>query len=65
MSINKFDISRGGFLAGKKTYITAITGIIGALGAYLIGEMDLIQTFQTVWPLIAVAFLRKGVEDTL
>ncbi len=63
MSINKCDISRGGFLAGKKTYITAITGIIGALGAYLIGEMDLVQTFQAVWPLIAVAFLRKGVEN--
>ncbi len=60
-----YDISRGGFLAGKKTYITAITGIIGAIGAYLIGEMDLIQTFQTVWPLITVAFLRKGVQDKL
>lgn len=65
MPFNNYDISRGGFLAGKKTYITAITGIIGAIGAYLIGEMDLIQTFQAVWPLIAVAFLRKGVEDKL
>ncbi len=65
MSINNFDISRGGWLAGKKTYITAVTGIVAALGAYLVGEMDLIQTFQTVWPLIAVAFLRKGVEDKL
>jgi len=60
-----YDISRGGFLAGKKTYITAITGIIGALGAYLIGELDLMQTFQAVWPLITVAFLRKGVQDKL
>ncbi len=65
MSINKFDISRGGFLAGKKTYITAITGIIGALGAYLTGDMTLVETFQVVWPLITVAFLRKGVEDKL
>ncbi len=63
MSINNFDISRGGLLAGKKTYITAITGIVGALGAYLTGDMTLIETFQIVWPLIAVAFLRKGVED--
>ncbi|NQV82189.1 MAG: hypothetical protein HQ494_00090, partial [Rhodospirillales bacterium] len=53
------------FLAGKKTYITAVTGIVAAIGAYLIGEMDLVQTFQTIWPLITVAFLRKGVEDTL
>ena len=63
MSINNFDISRGGWLAGKKTYITAVTGIVAALGAYLAGEMDLIQTFRAVWPLIAVAFLRKGVAD--
>ncbi len=61
MSINKFDISRGGWLAGKKTYITAVTGIVAALGAYLTGEMDLIQTFQAVWPLLTVAFLRMGV----
>ena len=54
MSINNFDISRGGWLA---------TGIVAALGAYLSGEMDLIQTFPAVWPLIAVAFLRKGVAD--
>lgn len=55
------DISTGGFLAGKKTYITAITGIVGAVGAYLVGEMTLVETFQVVWPLIAAAFLRKGI----
>jgi len=65
MRIPTYNISRGGFLAGKKTYITAVTGIVAAIGAYLIGEMDLVQTFQTIWPLITVAFLRKGVEDTL
>lgn len=65
MTMTNFDISRGGFLAGKKTYITALTGILTAIGAYLIGEMDLIQTFQVVWPLISVAFLRKGVADKL
>ncbi len=65
MSITKHDFSRGGFLAGKKTYITAATGILTAVGAYLIGEMNLVETFQVVWPLISVAFLRKGVEDKL
>lgn len=55
------DISSGGFLAGKKTYITAITGIVGALGAYLVGDMTLVEAFQIVWPLISVAFLRKGI----
>lgn len=56
-------IATGGFLAGKKTYITAVTGIVGAVGAYLVGEMTLIEAFQVIWPLITVAFLRKGVAD--
>ena len=38
MSMTKYDFSRGGFFAGKKTYITAATGILTAIGAYLIGE---------------------------
>ncbi len=59
------DISRGGFLAGKKTYITALTGTLAAIGAYLTGDMNLVETFQVVWPLISVAFLRKGVADKL
>lgn len=58
------DIATGGFLAGKKTYITAVTGIIGAVGAYLIGEMTLIEAFQVIWPLVSVAFLRKGIADS-
>ncbi len=58
------DISSGGFLAGKKTYVTAVTGIVGALGAYLVGDMTLVETFQVVWPLISVAFLRKGLQAT-
>lgn len=57
------DIATGGFLAGKKTYVTAVTGIVGAVGAYLVGEMTLVDAFQVIWPLIAVAFLRKGVAD--
>ena len=56
-------IATGGFLAGKKTYITAVTGIVGAIGAYLTGEMTLVEAFQVIWPLVTVAFLRKGVAD--
>jgi len=57
------NITTGGFLAGKKTYIAAVTGVVGAIGAYLVGEMTLIEAFQVIWPLITVAFLRKGVAD--
>jgi hypothetical protein len=57
------NIAAGGFLAGKKTYIAAVTGIVGAVGAYLAGEMTLIEALQAIWPLVTVAFLRKGVAD--
>jgi hypothetical protein len=56
-------IPSGGFLAGKKTYITAITGVVGAVGAWLVGEMTLVEAFQVIWPLVSVAFLRKGVAQ--
>ena len=56
-------IASGGILAGKKTYITAVTGVVGAVGAYLVGEMTLVEAFQAIWPLVTVAFLRKGVAD--
>ena len=65
MSTTNYDFSHGGWLAGKKTYITAATGILTAIGAYLIGDMTLVETFQIVWPLISVAFLRNGVENKL
>ena len=58
------DIIKGGFLQGKKTYITAVTGIIAAVAGYLVGDLDLNQTLQAVWPLATMAFLRKGVSDS-
>lgn len=57
------DFFNGGFLAGKKTYITAATGIISAVAAYLIGEMDLVQVFQTIAPLVSIIFLRKSINS--
>lgn len=57
------DILAGGFLKGKKTYVTSVTGIIGAIAAYLIGEISLVESFQVIWPLAAVFFLRKGLEN--
>ena len=58
------DILKGGFLQGKKTYITAATGIIAAVAGYLVGDIDLTQMLQAVWPLATMAFLRKGVADS-
>ena len=55
------NVMSGGFFKGKKTYITAILGIATAIGAYLTGDMNLVEMFQTVVPLAAVGFLRAGV----
>ncbi|MBN2779943.1 MAG: hypothetical protein JXQ74_02635 [Alphaproteobacteria bacterium] len=56
-------IINGGLLKGKKTYITTTLGLLSALGAYLIGEMDLAGFLQTVFPLVGILFLRKGIAD--
>ncbi len=55
-------IINGGMLKGKKTYITTTIGILTAVGAYLIGEMDLVNLLQTVFPLAGILFMRKGLE---
>ena len=55
-------IINGGMLEGKKTYITTTIGILTAVGAYLIGEMDLVNLLQTVFPLAGILFMRKGLE---
>lgn len=55
------NVVSGGMLAGKKTYITAVVGIVGAVGAYLVGEADLFQTFQLIVTAVAAASIRAGV----
>ena len=57
-------VMSGGFLSGKKTYITAILGILAAVGAYLMGGMNLVEMLQTAVPLAAVGFLRAGVSNS-
>ncbi len=57
-------IINGGFLKGKKTYITTIIGILTAIGAYLIGEINLVNLLQTVFPLAGIFFIRKGMKET-
>ncbi len=53
----------GGFLKGKKTYITSGLGILGAIGAYLSGDMGLTDMIQTVFPLASMIFMRSGIEN--
>lgn len=55
-------IVQGGFLSGKKTYIVAFTGILGAVAGYLTGEAGLVDTFQIILTALLGAGLREGVS---
>ncbi|MHA1540813.1 MAG: hypothetical protein ACTSXL_03895 [Alphaproteobacteria bacterium] len=56
-------IINGGMLKGKKTYITTTIGILTAIGAYFVGEMNLVNLLQTVFPLAGILFMRKGMKN--
>jgi hypothetical protein len=62
MSLLK-NIINGGMLAGKRTYIISGLGILSAIGAYLVGDTNLLDAISGIFPLAAIYFLRKGLED--
>lgn len=57
------NINEGGFLKGKKTYITAALGVLGAVGLYLTGEADLATALQTIIAALSAAFIRNGIKN--
>ncbi len=52
----------GGFLKGQRTYIISTAGILTAVGAYLVGDIDIFSLLQTVFTLGGIYFLRKSNE---
>jgi hypothetical protein len=48
-------------LKGYKTYITAIIAVVGALGAFLTGEMQLADAAQIIVTALIGAFVRNGI----
>ena len=53
------------FLAGKKTYITAIGIIVSAAVGFLTGGVDLLTSVTTVLQGLGLAALRAGVAKTV
>ena len=49
-----------GILSGKKTYVTAIVGVITAVAAHLTGEMEFSDMVRTIWVAVMAIFLRNG-----
>ena len=56
-------IFRGGYLSGYRTYIIAATGILSAVGAYLVGDSDLFTMLQAIFTFGGIYFLRKSNEN--
>ena len=49
-------------LQGKKTYMTAVGGVLAAVGAYLSGEMEMGVMINVVVTALLALFLRKGIK---
>lgn len=50
-----------GVLAGKKTYIMAGMGVLGAIAMYLTGDLSLTETLRVIYDSGLIAALRGGV----
>lgn len=50
-----------GALKGKKTYIVALLAVLGAVGAYLVGDMDAANAIQTALTAILAATVRNAI----
>tara|TARA_R100000656_G_scaffold96767_1_gene70242 strand:- start:645 stop:824 length:180 start_codon:yes stop_codon:yes gene_type:complete len=50
-------------LKGKKTYVTAVGGVLAAVGAYFSGEMEMGVMINVVITSLLAVFLRKGVKS--
>ena len=55
-------IIHGGHLVGYRTYIISATGILSAVGAYLVGDTDLFTMLQAIFTLAGIYFLRRSNE---
>ena len=53
------------FLKGKKTYITAIIGVLGALAAFGDSQIDLTSLIAAVWAAAQTCFIRAGVATEI
>ena len=55
-------IIKGDYLSGHRTYIISGIGILSAIGAYLVGDVDIFTMLQSIFTLGGIYFLRKSSE---
>jgi len=51
------------FLRGKKTYITAAIGLLGAVVAWADGQIDGVALLAAVWAAAQACFIRAGMTN--
>jgi hypothetical protein len=49
------------FLKGKKTYLTAAIGLVGAVIAWADGDINGVGLAAAIWAAIQTCFIRAGV----
>lgn len=52
------------FLKGKKAYITAAVGLLGAVIAWADGQIDGVALCAAVWAAAQACFIRAGIDNT-
>lgn len=51
------------FLRGKKTYLTAAIGLLGAVAAWADGQIGTAGLLAAVWAAAQTCFIRAGVAN--
>ena len=51
------------FLRGKKAYITAAIGLLGAVVAWADGQIDTVSLLAAVWAAAQTVFIRAGIAN--
>lgn len=51
------------FLKGKKAYITAAVGLLGAVVAWADGQIDTVALLAAAWAAAQAVFIRAGIAN--
>lgn len=50
-------------LKGKKAYITAVIGLLGAVVAWADGQIDSVALLAAIWAAAQACFIRAGIAN--
>ena len=53
------------FLKGKKAYLMAAIGLLGALAAWADGQIDTVGLLAAAWAALQTVFIRAGIANEL